>query len=233
MSPKLFRELHKAPKPAEVSYGVFENDALKRKIRPKKHKEEVLKMRLGSWGKKLQVQRSHPKAKHVYDLLQKRPEPRMAAKPRLIIPNGISELRCMDAKSCRVYALTKRMRGLPIFCPLDEPEPFEDKAIEDWDFVYVKAPSAAFPYTGERWYAAEVAEYMLDNKLLCPGYCKAGLRASKHIDPKLLGQHFETIKAIWHLAFEHYPNPPANIDGIAKQAILSVIGLWNMTEQHP
>jgi len=89
-----------------------------------------------------------------------------------------------------------------------------------------------FPYSGARWYAAEVAEYMLDVHIVMPSECKKGLRASKRLESKTLEKAIDTIKATWPEALAHHPSPPGNVDGIAKQAVLSAIGLWNCTEQH-
>ncbi|NDD65826.1 MAG: HNH endonuclease, partial [Acidobacteria bacterium] len=116
LSPKLWRDLHKAPKPMEISWGKCEEQkVLKRKIRsPKMSKEEhekkTTKFRT-AWAKK---QRTAKKMKNIKDLLLKKAKPQtmiVTDGPKLAIPAGVSILRCMDARSCRVFALTKRTRG--------------------------------------------------------------------------------------------------------------------------
>jgi hypothetical protein len=180
LSPKLWRELHNAPKPKEVSFGLLEESHY--------HIQDLLS--------------GHPKPE--------RPCPKPAKKPDRVM--------CLDAVRCRSNALTQR-RALPIFCPLDEPEPYYDA---DWDFVYIdmecRVHRGLFPYTGSRWYAAEVARYLLDTGMSVE-CCKAGLRATRHIPGAELAAHIETLASI------------APSDKFMKQGILSAIGLWNATSQ--
>ena len=115
LSPLLWKELHKCPKPVEVSWGTTtKTEDLKKKLAPRRLNEkgrEKLKRRL-DWAKKAL---KSTKAKHVMDLLMGRAKPQTVATKRPIVPDGISELLCMDAKSCRVFALTKQARqGLAI-----------------------------------------------------------------------------------------------------------------------
>ena len=56
---------------------------------------------------------------NVQDLLTNHPRPERAKKQSQ--PEGA--VLCLDAVSCRTAAITQRERGLPVFCPLDEPEP--------------------------------------------------------------------------------------------------------------
>ena len=234
LSPKMWKELHKCPKPVEVSWGPSSTQALAKKLVPRRlndQQRQKLKGKL-EWAK-----RAHKsmKAKHVLDLLMKRLKPRTVATKKPIIPDGISQLHCMDAKSCRVYGLTKRDRGLPIFCPLDEPEPFDLRRLRKLDFVYVDAGTKhSFPYTGSRWYTAELVQHMLDIRVVEVEHCMAGLEASRHMSPALLAEYFELIKQCWEtsIADREGQDGKFRAEKCCKQAILSLIGLWNATEQH-
>jgi hypothetical protein len=128
---------------------------------------------------------------------------------------------CLDAVGCRSNALTKRTRGLPVFCPLDEWEPYSDRT--DWDFVYIdmqcRVHQGLFPYTGHRWYAAEVADFLLERCIVSRECCKAGLRATRHIPSRELEKHVEALGALCDPKF-------------LKQGFLSAIGLWNCASQH-
>ena len=55
---------------------------------------------------------------------------------------------------------------MPFFSPLDEPEVFDAAKLPRLDFVFVDAgEKRSLPYTGARWYAAEVVQYMLEGWL--------------------------------------------------------------------
>ena len=102
------------------------------------------------------------KVQNIEDALKKHPKPQAMMTKKVDIPGGISTLKCLDAKGCRVMALTMRTRGLPVFCPLDEWEPYESRPLDQWDFVYIdmgdcRIHPGLFPYTGSRYYATEVA----------------------------------------------------------------------------
>jgi len=189
MSPRVWRELHCAPKPKEVSYGVFEEDT------------------------------EHYK---VQDLLVAHPKPERATKQRR--PSTEGTVLCLDAVSCRTAAITQRERGLPVFCPLDEPEPFDPQ--KDFDFVYVdmkcRIHQGLSPYTGARWYCPEVTEWLLDKGIISQGMCKAGLRASRHVPSAIISGHVDTLKAVcetMNFASEK------ELKAFQKQGILSMIGL--------
>ena len=118
---------------------------------------------------------------------------------------------------CRTNALAKRERGLPVFCPLDEPEPYGDEDPAEWDFVYIdmecRVHQGLFPYTGSRWYAAEIADHLLSKGIAESGSFKAGLRATRHIPSSELARHIDTLASI------------SGDPKFHKQGILSAIGL--------
>ncbi|NDD63714.1 MAG: AAA family ATPase [Acidobacteria bacterium] len=86
-----------------------------------------------------------------------------------------------------------------------------------------------FPYTGSRWYAAEVCEYLLENKLIPEGACRAGLKAVRHVPSAVLATHIETLDAI---AEKLYFESERHMKAFQKQGVLSMIGVWNSTSQH-
>ena len=236
LSPKLWRELHNAPKPKEVSRGTFNSeDALKKALAPKKGKkkealpEKLQKLRHRIWG----VRKLQTKTKHVGDLLAKHPAPSKSI-DEPAIPQGVSQLKCMDAKGCRLLALTKRTRGLPIFSPLDEWETFNRARLGEVDFVYIdmgkiRLHDDIMPYTGSRLYAAEACEYLLAQKVITEAHCKASLRATRHVPSEILDKHLQTLKDVCeHMPFES----EHQMLRFQKQGILSMIGLWNATSQH-
>ena len=103
------------------------------------------------------------KTKHIKDALQKHEKAEIVlTAPVPVLPSHISQLACLDAKGCRLNALVKRTRGLPIFSSLDEWQPFDREAVKDVDFVFIQIDGrlhkGLFPYTGNRWYAAEICE---------------------------------------------------------------------------
>jgi hypothetical protein len=156
----------------------------------------------------------------IKDLLNKHPNPERVGSQK----KQKGTVLCLDAVGCRVNALAKRERGLPVFCPLDEPEPYDKlDGTEEWDFVYIdmecRVRPGLFPYTGSRWYAAELADYLLAKKIINESCCKAGLRATRHIPSSDLTKHIDTLAAI------------AGDQKFHKQGILSAIGLWNATKQ--
>ena len=128
----------------------------------------------------------------------------------------------------QVNGLTKRDRGLPIFCPLDEPELFDLGRLRKLDFVYVDAGTKhSFPYTGARWYTAELVQHMLDVKVVEIEHCMAGLEASRHMSPALLAEYFELIKQCWEKSISDREGQDGmfRAQKCCKQAILSMIGL--------
>jgi len=294
MSPQLREQLHCAPKPKEVSYGVFEEKKLQRAVAPKTRDPEKLEKRKVAIQKLLgriwKGAKNKNKAKNVRDLLVKHPKPQAARTEKLVIPPGVSELKCMDAKGCRVLALTKRTRGLPVFCPLDEWEPFVVADLSAYDFVFVDLEAHAkdafademfaflgeleeteairaqilkdlevedgesvdeellpplpeepvqpqaycheglFPYTGARWYAAEVCEHLLEKQLIPAGACRAGLRATRHIPSAVLAEHFQKLDTVAERI--NFDGNERLCNAFKKQGILSMIGIWNSTSQH-
>ena len=113
MSPKLYRDLHQAPKPKEVSYGVFkETKHLKNKLAPKKQAPEKVDERL----KKVRdfqirfsgVKKTAMTTKHIKDALQNHEQAEIVSRvPEPVLPSHISQLKCLDAKGCRLNALLK------------------------------------------------------------------------------------------------------------------------------
>ena len=239
MSPKLLRDLHNAPKPKEVSYGIFkETKQIQSKLAPKKPTQEKAE-ELAKKTKRFQitfrgVKKTAPKTKHIMDALLKHESAEIVSTaPVPVLPSHISQLKCFDAKGCRLNALVKRTRGLPVFSALDEWESFSLAVLKDLDFVYITIEGrwhdALFPYTGSRWYAAEVCEYLLERNIVKVENCKAGLRATRHVPSEVLQKHLQTIAEVYdQVAFpsEQWRNT------YVKGAILAMIGLWNCTSQH-
>jgi hypothetical protein len=196
MSPKMHREFHMAPKPKEVSYGIFkETKQIKKKVAPKKQEPEQRQKLIGKalkfQGRSDAQKRKAFKAKHVKDMLQKHEKPEIVeTKPQLMLPDHVSEVKCLDAKGCRLNAIVKRTRGLPVFSPLDESEPFRLEDLPSLDFVFIqihgRVHRGLYPYTGSRWYAAETCEYLLEQKIITPANCKAAFRATRHVPSSVL-----------------------------------------------
>ena len=155
LSPHLRRELHQAPKPQEVVYGL--------PWRERKNKKA--------------------KTQNVMDTLNNHPVPETSE--AIAILGNVKDIYCLDAVKCRLNALTKRTRGLPVFCPLDDWEPFQLAKLPEYDFVFIDLGARVhidtFPYTGSRPYAAEVCEWLLDKKIISACHCKFGLRASARV----------------------------------------------------
>jgi hypothetical protein len=112
---------------------------------------------------------------------------------------------------------------------LDEPEPYSKK---DFDFIYVDMQcrwhKGLFPYTGARWYCPEVCEWLLDKGIISEDMCKAGLRASRHVPSAVIRGHIDTLRAVC----ETMGFAERELRAFQKQGILSMIGLWNISEQH-
>ena len=201
--PHLFREVHMAPKPQEVIYGV-------------------------PWKKKAT---KHAKAQNVSDLLSQHPVPEISEDSEIL--GKFKDVFCLDAVKCRLFALTKRSRGLPVFCPLDDWEPFEISKLPEYDFVFidlgdVRLHKNLFPHTGSRPYAAELCEWLLEHKIITASDCKVGLKASARV------MDFEkAVQAIERAADEvdGFWNP-RDKEQWKKKGLLSMIGLWNSTIQY-
>ena len=145
--PHLHREFHMAPKPQEVVYGV----PSRKKATRQKNQHDVL------------------------DLLSQHPVPEVSEGSDTL--GKFKDVYCLDAMKCRLFALTKRSRGIPIFCPLDDWEPFDISKLPEYDFVFidlgdVRLHKDMFPYTGSRPYAAELCEWLLDHKIITASDCK-------------------------------------------------------------
>jgi len=240
LSPQLYRDLHCAPKPKEVSYGVFESSKeIRKKICPKKRldAEAVEKKRLvlGKFQKAMQLRSQAMKTECVKDLLSRHQKPEVVTveTKRLAIPNHVAVLKCIDAVGCRTNALVKRNRGLPVFSPLDEWQPFRLEDLRSADFVYIEVEGrlhdGLFPYTGPRPYAAEVCEYMLERGTVYVHHCIATLTATRHVPPKLFEKNLETLKTVYADAL--YASQASSPDAYTKGAILSMLGLYNATKQ--
>ena len=164
-------------------------------------------------------------------------------------PKG-KRVHCVDAVGCRENAIVDNDDALPVFSPMDEPEPFRDannNVKHDpmyYDYLYVDVPdgdeAGRFPYTGRRFYWKGAVRYMLENGRVDARHIKAGIRATKHVSPSALNDAFKTIKALWaHVvqsswAYRYYQPeeiPEGEVVRGQKGAILSCIGLWNSTEQ--
>ena len=129
LSLHLYKTLHQAPKPREISFGVFSRPQLARKMRTRKttlenHTEKLVRYNKGFLKKSYKALKEKKVEEWYLKMLKK-----------LEAPNSLSQLLCMDARSCRVFALTKRVRGLPIFSPIDEWEPFTEDKLSEYDFV--------------------------------------------------------------------------------------------------
>jgi hypothetical protein len=205
-----------APKPKEISYGCRDPIVLPRAVTTFK---DGVQIRTAATTKRA-------KAQHVLDLLTGHPQLEVKIKPQ--IPAGTKAVRCLDAIKCRRYALCKRSRGLPIFSPLDEWEPFDSRPCSDWDFVYidmgdVRIHRGIAPYTGSRWYIGEVCEDLLDRGVITRSQCKAALRAGTRLSCE---KFTEAIEKITQVCSQVSPR-----ESFAKNGILAMIGLWNATSQ--
>ena len=53
-----------------------------------------------------------------------------------------------------------------------------------------------FPYTGAKWYCAEVCEWLLVKGIISQGMCKAGFCASRHVPSAVIKGHIDTLRAV-------------------------------------
>ena len=130
-------------------------------------------------------------------------------------------------------ALVKRTRGLPVFSPLDEWEPFSLSGLPAADFVYIQVEGrlheGLFPYTGARLYAAEVCEYMLERGIVYVHHCKAMITATRHVPTELLDKNLEVIRNAFGEAM--WASVAASAEKYIKGAFLAMIGLYNASKQ--
>ena len=82
------------------------------------------------------------------------------------------------------------------------------------------------------YYPAEVVQYMLGIGAIHLEDCKMSLEASKHYLPEQLARNFETIRQCFASTCYNYAYSEYQTKKLCKQAILSIIGLWNSTKQH-
>ena len=240
LSPQLYRDLHCAPKPKEVSYGVFESSKdirkkLDTKRRPDAQAVEKKRLVLGKFVKAIQSKSRAMKTECVRDLLSghQKPEVVTTSQQKLAIPNHVAVLKCIDATACRTNALVKRTRGLPVFSPLDEWQPFRLEDLPKADYVYIEVEGrlheGLFPYTGPRPYAAEVCEYMLERGTVYVHHCKASLTATRHVPPELFEKNLEVLKTVYADAL--WNCNASSPEQYTKGAILSMLGLYNASKQ--
>ena len=241
LSPELHRQLHQGPKPAEVSWGAFDStEAIRKLIRSKletDEKKEARKKRYNLWlGKKMKARKAG-RGKCIKDALHRHRKTRVVSiveEPPL--PKKCAQLKCLDAVGCRSNALLKCSRGLPVFSPLDDWEPFSLETLPEVDFVFVEVEgplhSGLFPYTGARWYAAEVVEYMLKQGTVFEESCKASLRATRHVESEILQKQLDVIAKVYqHVHFYQSEDGRKTAQQVREDYIkgcfLSAIGLWN------
>jgi ribosomal protein L37AE/L43A len=176
-------------------------------------------------------------------------------------PAKTTMVKTVDVISCRVNALVKYPRGLPIFSPLDEIETILDedcrerRRLDEYDYVWVEreiyvnddlegdsvaAMEEAIPYTGKMWYCIEAVLYMLRTGAITRDNLVYGLKATRHVDPAVLHGAFETMRGCMKQAFEEElaadnvepdGTEEAQCSFAVKTFILSMIGLMNSTER--
>jgi len=224
----------------EVSWGRYDStedlkERLHGAIDTQEKKLKLQKLRLQREDRLSKV-RKDGKTKHVQDVLSKRSRPREVYITPCKQVQKTGTLKCLDAVGCRSNALLKCSRGLPVFSPIDPKKPFVRAEIGDVDFVFVEVDeelhSGLFPYTGARWYAAEVVEYMLERGTIRDRHCRASLTATRHVEAKTLQQHLNTIKQVYdkvHFASVSGHPPEFVRAQYLKRCFLSAIGLWNST----
>ena len=206
-APHLWEDFHKGPKPVEVSWGLYScTKDLERKLAPRnitEKKKNVLKDKLQFARRSFQSRGTL----NVKDLLLKKKNPRVVKTEKLPVQDKGNVLHCLDVKRCRVNALIQRDRGLPIFCPLDEAEPFKPEDLPHVDFVFVDAGAVHNrPYTGSRYYPVEVVQYTLHVQAVSLDDCKMSLKASRHYPPAELAKHFEVLEHCMETARPATPN---------------------------
>jgi hypothetical protein len=104
------------------------------------------------------------------------------------------------------------------------------------DFVFVQVDaelhSGLFPYTGARWYAAEVVEYMLAQGTIRDEHCRSSLTATRHVEAETLQKHLNTIKQVYDRVY-FAPAGGKSAEEVKAQYLkgcfLSAIGFWNST----
>ena len=155
---------------------------------------------------------------HLQEVFHNAPKPREVSGSWTPLPEQAEKVRCLDAVGCRVNALVKYPRGLPIMSPLDHVElctnDYAD--IVAFDYVYVDCPDvrledikqarAAFPWTGSRWYCVGAVIYMLHVGAVTVDDCLYGIKAARHLEPKALEGAFDTIRAVMELALSNDPD---------------------------
>ena len=181
---------------------------------------------------------------HLLEVFHNSPKPREVSGSWTPLPEQAQDVRCLDAVDCRVNALVKYPRGLPIMSPLDHVEfctnDYAD--IVAFAYVYVDCPDvrledlrqarAAFPGIGSRWYCVGAVIYMLHVGAITVDDCLYGIKASRHMEPKALEGAFHAIRAVMELALSSDPEYEwGSAESTIKRAVLSLIGMWNMTER--
>lgn len=120
------------------------------------------------------------------------------------------------------------------------------KPVEYWDVLYVDCPQynleddddaeKAFPWTGKRPYMLGAVVYMLTRGIITTENLLYGVHASRRIEGQVLGRCFDSIKDIVRdvMRTEQQENPELHdgeIAQIVKRSVLSVIGMWNITDR--
>ena len=132
----------------------------------------------------------------------------------------------LDGRGSRPNGVWEYPYPLPIFSPLDEPEPCLDERgawVQDpreWDYIWIAASSLdlgldledpddadyCMPYDGEHLYPIHVAMTLLEENVITKDHFRHGLRATRHIDPKQMKAEATKLQdCIAEVAQEHLP----------------------------
>ena len=130
----------------------------------------------------------------------------------------------LDVRRCRKNALAKSAHEFSVFCPLDSVVPAVPGLLGDFSWVQLRDARRSrlntLPFVGDGWYHRVAVEFGLHHGLLEWGDLKWSLTASGRLPADTFTAPLARMEAAWG-------DDP---DGLAKQSVNMLIGLWALDE---
>ena len=132
-----------------------------------------------------------------------------------------SEVACIDIRSCRPNSLFSYGYGLPVFSPIDDPQPCIDDSgallysLQYFDYYLVDASAkydikkaevldSCRPYYGRKLYDLRTVQYMLDETIIYTTDLVFGLKATTRFPLKAFEEAFEKLKSLMGETVEQF-----------------------------
>ncbi len=133
----------------------------------------------------------------------------------------VGENKCLiaDVRRCRKRALEFNVHDIPVFCPLDDVQRMVDYTLGDINFVTLTPTDCVkqLGYTGSGWQHRAQTEWLLYAGVITWTDIPWKLTATGRLPHDVFRKPLETMEKAWD-------------NGLGKQAVNSMIGLWCLDE---